>query len=119
MKRRVSLFPLAFLSLLLMACNGLVRQPEMGSHYGEPAIVVPLPMPPGKAEMVPDAPRSGMVWLDGEWLWKGGRWQWLDGRWEKPQKNSYWAPGTTVTLADGRVVWLRGAWRPKKKSAEK
>jgi hypothetical protein len=77
--------------------------------FGE-AIEVPFPPPPARVEFIPEKPRSGAVWIDGEWSWTGRRWSWTYGRWVTPPPSAVFAPWRTARTSDGTLLFAGGTW---------
>src|SRR5581483_6479705 len=77
--------------------------------FGE-AIEVPFPPPPARVEFIPEKPRSGAVWVDGEWSWTGRRWAWNYGHWVLPPPLSTYAPWRTARTTDGALLFAPGTW---------
>jgi hypothetical protein len=111
---RVLLVCTAALALVLPACGSSVPVPKTGRHHtSEEPVIVPYPPPPARVEVVPSPPpeMKSPVWTDGEWRWTGRRWVWQPGHWELPIANGYYAPPTTVRLADGTLYYYPGDWK--------
>jgi hypothetical protein len=62
-------------------------------------------------EFIPDEPRGGAVWVDGEWSWTGHRWAWNFGKWVVPAPASTFAPWKTFRASDGALLFVPGIWR--------
>jgi hypothetical protein len=95
-------------------CGGSsLPEPELASpaplKQGE-AVEVPFPPPPARVEFIPQKPRSGAVWIDGEWSWTGRRWSWTYGRWVIPPAEATFAPWRTARTTDGTLLFAPGAW---------
>jgi WXXGXW repeat (2 copies) len=74
-------------------------------------IGINLTPPPDRVEVVPRAPRPGVVWIRGHWNRAGGQWVWVGGRWDRPPRpGGVWVRGHYAHRAGG-VVWVRGHWR--------
>lgn len=103
-------------TLALPACGAALPLPVVGSHAGDTPVLVPTAPPPGKVEIIGKAPPKlkSPVWIDGEWEWTGRRWQWKEGRWEEPTPDAYYAPSTTLRLADGSLAHFKGGWKKGK-----
>lgn len=101
--------------VLLAACGRPFPVPLTGPHVGDEPVPVPSPPPPGKVEIITKRPPElkNPVWVDGEWQWTGRRWVWKDGSWQDGSQGDYYAPSTTVRLADGSIVLFKGAWKKK------
>ena len=99
---------------LASGCGGSsLPEPELASapalKIGE-AIEVPFPPPPARVEFIPDRPRPGAVWIDGEWTWTGRRWGWTYGRWVMPPASATFAPWRTARTSDGTQLFAAGTW---------
>jgi len=112
---RVGLLCTAALAVapLLAGCGSAIASPKLGPHYQEEPLAVPYPPPPARVETIPRHPREmkNPVWLDGEWQWKGRRWVWQEGHWELPLAGGYYAPATTLRIADGTLYYYQGEWK--------
>ncbi|HEX3596090.1 MAG TPA: YXWGXW repeat-containing protein [Polyangiaceae bacterium] len=75
---------------------------------------VPFPPPPARVEFIPDKPRSGAVWVDGEWSWTGRRWAWNYGKWVVPPETATFSPWRTVRSDDGTLLFVAGIWHDAK-----
>ncbi len=75
---------------------------------------IPYDPPPARTERVPPQPKSGTVWIDGEWTWDGVRWSWKQGRWVTPPEGARFAPWATVRRADGVLFFAPGVWEDAK-----
>ncbi|HEX4337543.1 MAG TPA: YXWGXW repeat-containing protein [Polyangiaceae bacterium] len=78
------------------------------------AAEVPFPPPPARVEFIPDKPRAGAVWVDGEWSWTGRRWAWTYGKWVLPPADATFAPWKTVRSNDGTLLFVAGIWHDEK-----
>lgn len=99
---------------LVVGCGGSsLPEPELASapplKFGE-AMEVPYPPPPARVEFIPERPRSGAVWIDGEWTWTGRRWAWTYGRWVMPPPSATYARWRTARTNDGTLLFASGAW---------
>lgn len=99
------------LALVLAGCASSLPTPVLGTHPPGCAafIEVPHPPPPARVEMIPDRPREGVVWVDGEWVWRGKRWEWDPGGWVIPP-DGYFAPWVLVRRDDGSLYHARSRW---------
>jgi hypothetical protein len=89
------------------------RSPLLPLKEGD-AVEVPYPPPPGRVEFIPEKPRSGTVWIDGEWSWTGSRWSWTYGRWVVPPEDATFSQWRTVRSSDGTLLFSPGMWRNTK-----
>jgi hypothetical protein len=86
-------------------------------YTGQPTAAlsqIPYPPPPARVEFVPEQPRDGAVWIDGEWTWRTRRWSWKPGRWVEAPRNARFSPWTTVRDRTGTLYIAAGAWRDDK-----
>jgi hypothetical protein len=97
-------------ALALAGCGGLPK-PVMTAAPVSAFEEVPYPPPPARAEVVPQKPRSGDVWVDGEWDWDGKKWRWEPGGWVAPPPNATFQPWMTSWRRDGRLFYARATWR--------
>jgi YXWGXW repeat-containing protein len=70
--------------------------------------VVAVMPPPLHVEWV--APRTGHVWVRGNWAWIDQQWAWQDGHWVKERPGYLWIQGDWVQAGD-RFRWQPGYWR--------
>lgn len=84
MSRIASVLTLTAVAALLGGC---VVRPVLPHE-----IVVPLPPPPPRVEVVPVAPGVGWLWIDGYWGWAGGRHVWRPGHWSPPRQGQRYEP---------------------------
>lgn len=107
------------LLLGVAACgHAALPRPPYTAHPSEALVEVPYPPPPARVEFVPDKPKDGAVWIDGEWSWQGTRWAWKRGRWVVPPPGVAYAPWTTVRNGDGTLYIASGTWRDPRTHAE-
>ena len=103
--------------LLVGACGGSLPEPDQANpaplRTGE-GVEVPFPPPPARVEFIPEKPRSGAVWVDGEWSWTGRRWAWNYGKWVLPPPSSTFSPWKTLRTNDGTLLFVAGTWRDEK-----
>jgi len=100
--------------LLAAGCGSSLPEPDRAEPIAvraENAVEVPYPPPPARVEFVPDRPRSGTVWIDGEWSWTGQRWAWTYGRWVQPPESATFSPWKTARTSDGVLLFVPGRWR--------
>src|SRR5262245_30359992 len=102
-------------ALLAAGCGGSLPEaprPEPAAPVrAANAVEVPYPPPPARVEFVPEQPRSGTVWVDGEWSWTGTRWAWTYGRWVAPPQSATFSPWKTARTSDGALLFVPGTWR--------
>lgn len=87
--------------------------PAFTGHPTNALVAVSYPPPPARVELIPEKPREGAVWIDGEWVWQSGRWSWLTGRWVIPPPGARYAPWTSVRDRLGGLYVAAGAWRDR------
>ena len=100
--------------LLAVGCGSSLPEPSRSEPIpvrAENAVEVPYPPPPARVEFVPEQPRSGTVWVDGEWTWTGTRWAWTYGRWVAPPDSATFSPWKTARTPDGALLFVPGTWR--------
>jgi hypothetical protein len=97
--------------LLLAACGSSLPEPTPASHPRTAYELVQFPPPPARVELIPDRPRAGAVWIDGEWIWGGRRWGWQPGRWVMPIPGVGFARWCAARQADGSLFVAKGAFR--------
>jgi len=103
------------ITVAALAACGYSKIPRP-AYVGQPSsslVEVRYPPPPARVEIVPDPPREGAVWIDGEWTWRGQRWAWKRGRWVMPPPDAAFAPWTSVRNGDGTLYWAEGQWRDR------
>jgi len=103
------------------SCASKVRQIPRGPHQFSDAVVptaVDSKPPPAMVEDVPQAPRRGCVWADGEWLWNRNTWTWKGGRWVELPSDCYYADPSVVWVASvhgtGVLFYTPGQWYSSK-----
>jgi hypothetical protein len=93
-------------SSLIFALGG-----AMYANCAEVGVVIGVPPPPPKVEVVPVAPVVGYMWRPGYWRWAEGRYVWIPGAYVVPPRPSaVWIPGHW-TPGGGGWVWVAGFWR--------
>jgi hypothetical protein len=100
--------------LFANGCGSSLPEPPLAEPMpvrAEKAVEVPYPPPPARVEFVPERPRSGSVWIDGEWSWTGRRWAWTYGRWVAPPDSAKFSPWKTARSSDGTLLFVPGTWR--------
>ena len=96
----------------LLACGASrLPAPPYVAHPTEALQQVAYPPPPARVEFVPPSPKSGAVWLDGEWTWQTDRWAWKRGRWVVPPANARYSPWTSSRDRTGTLYVAEGKWR--------
>jgi hypothetical protein len=98
-------------SFVAVGCGGGVAKPALAPQPETAFAEVPYPPPPPRAEEVPDLPKKGAVWVDGQWMWKSKRWVWDAGGWVIPPPNGRFARWETHRQADGSLSYALGVWR--------
>ncbi len=87
--------PIRFVSILvflgtlgLSGCNHYAPNP---SSVSVSAIYIDQAPPPRPRIVVPPAPNSIAVWIDGYWNWTGVQFVWVDGFWDpNPPQALHW-----------------------------
>lgn len=100
----------AGLALLHGACASSVPIPDRVQARTESYVAVPQPPPPPRPEHVPDKPRSGAVWVDGEWQWDGSRYTWNHGVWVLPPRGAKISTWTMRRREDGQLFFAPSVW---------
>ena len=98
-------------SLCVLGCGGGVVKPALAPQPESAFSEVPYPPPPPRAEEVPPSPRTGAVWIDGQWMWKAKRWVWDAGGWVLPPPSGRFARWATQRMPDGAITYALGVWR--------
>lgn len=99
----------------LFACGASrLPAPPYVAHPTEALQQVAFPPPPARVEYVPASPKSGAVWVDGEWTWQTDRWSWKRGRWVMPLANARYSPWTSSRDRSGTLYVAEGRWRDDK-----
>ena len=117
MRRFVHRFRQAWLAawwIAAAACASRVPHPPYAAQPQDALVEVVAPPPPGRVEVVPDKPKAGAVWIDGEWTWRRRRWAWTAGRWVIAPKDAAFCPWVFERGVDGRYWYAPGAWRGAK-----
>jgi len=96
---------------IFIACGPLLRRPAFTPQPTTALTEVVAPPPPARVEIIPDAPSSTAVWMDGEWIWRRAQWAWLPGRWVNPPDGALFAPWVFERGPDGRLWYASGTWR--------
>jgi len=101
--------------MALVACGSArLPKPTYMQQPSEALQQADFPPPPARSEVVPAAPRSDAVWIDGEWVWQGSRYAWKTGRWVVPPASASYAPWTSVRGSMGTFYIAEGKWRDGK-----
>jgi hypothetical protein len=97
------------------SCSERLPVPPAGPpHPANDYVDVPYPPPPARAEIVPQAPKRGAVWVDGQWSWQLNRWLWRAGGWVFVPPGATFAPWDVYVDPDGRVRYAPATWRDAK-----
>lgn len=98
--------------MIAIACGSSLPSPATAEDASirDRAVEVPFPPPPARVEFIPEKPRSGAVWIDGEWSWTGRRWAWIHGRWVIPPPDATFARWRTERTKDGTLLFASGMW---------
>jgi hypothetical protein len=54
-------------------------------------------------------PRTGFVWVAGDWDWRNGKWEWVAGHWERERAGKKWRAGRWEQR-DGKWARVDGDW---------
>lgn len=103
-------FGLASAAFALLGCGSSLPLPPATEHPLSAYVEVPYPPPAALAETVPPPPRSGAVWIDGEWQYHGRTYVWRRGGWVVPPPASRFAAWRAWYRRDGRLMLAGGAW---------
>ena len=95
---------------LAAAVIPLAAPAQVSVNINVPGVIAVAPPAP-RYEPVP-APRSGQIWIQGNWYWSNNNYAWRPGRWEAARPDYDYAPGRWVR-ADGGYRWVEGDWKPK------
>jgi WXXGXW repeat (2 copies) len=91
-----------FLVLLFTASAALSGAVDVDIRIGPP---------PPRREVIGVAPRSGVVWVNGNYEWDGARYVWAPGRWARPpRRHAVWV-GPRWVQRRHRWVKTPGRWR--------
>jgi hypothetical protein len=64
---------------------------SMPSAYARTVVYANIEPPELRVETAP-APRSGYVWVGGEWGWRHGRYVWRHGHWMRERHGYHYVP---------------------------
>ena len=98
----------------MFGCSGSLSAPPTTQHPLSAYVEVPYPPPAALAEMVPDPPTAGLVWIDGEWRFHGEAYVWRRGGWVTPPPASHFAAWRSWYRRDGRLMMAPGTWYNEK-----
>lgn len=98
------------LSMELWCCASSVPVPPHVRHPKNAFIEVPYPPPAALVEVVPVAPSSSLVWLDGYWSWQDRFYIWIRGGWVFVAAGTAFAPWQTFYTGAGQLMFAPGAW---------
>ncbi|MFZ5893557.1 MAG: hypothetical protein ACOY0T_21020 [Myxococcota bacterium] len=99
------------LSAVCVACGGSLPEPAKAQHPSEAFDEVPYPPPAALAETLPPRPnRSGLVWLEGDWVFRGSTYAWVRGGWTVAPPNARYAVSKVVYASDGRILFAPASW---------
>ncbi len=73
-------------------------------------IVVNVPPPMPRVEVMPPPPGPGHVWIGGYWRWSGSRHEWVAGHWEARRDTAFWVPGHWYRNGGG-WAFAGGVWQ--------
>jgi hypothetical protein len=110
MRKRTLAGTLLALSLAT-ACSSRLPAPRTLPPMADAFVEVPYPPPPARVESIPEKPREGAVWIDGQWSFFGNAWRWENGGWVMPPPNGYFTRWTTQWTPEGRLLFAKAGWR--------
>ncbi len=64
------------------------------------------PPPPREEKWTP---RTGFVWVAGDWDWRNGKWEWVAGHWERERAGKKWR-AARWEQRDGKWARVDGDW---------
>lgn len=74
-------------------------------------VIVNLPPPKPRIEVIMVRPSPRHVWISGYWVFRGGRHVWVDGHWELPPRGrNVWVSPRWEARGGGHV-FIEGFWR--------
>ena len=95
-----------------MACvatmTPLAGQAQVSININVPGVIAVAPPAPRYAPI--PAPRSGQIWIEGNWYRAHNDYVWRPGRWEHARSDYDYAPGRWVGV-DGGYRWIEGDWK--------
>jgi len=97
-------------ALVAAAIAPLAAMAQVSVNINVPGLIAVAPPAPRYEPMPP--PRSGQVWIQGNWYWASNDYVWRPGRWEKARPEYDYVPGRWVH-ADGGYRWVEGDWKPQ------
>ncbi len=71
---------------------------------------MPYPPPAGFSEVIPPAPNSKALWVDGHWAWRGRTYVWQRGGWLQPPEGARFAPWHVRYTRDGSLMFADEIW---------
>ena len=83
---------------------------ELSGDTWEDAPAYPTAAPPAAQPEAMPAPRTGFVWVTGNYGWTDGQYEWTAGHWERQKAAQAWIPGQWTQGSD-RWVWVDGHWQ--------
>ena len=106
----------AGLSLSIAGVSLACGEPRLPAptYVGQPTSALQeaaYPPPPARVEYIPDLPKEGAVWIDGEWTRQGRRWAWKQGRWVLPPSGGRFSPWAATRDKTGLFYVAEGKWR--------
>jgi hypothetical protein len=105
--RRVALIGLAVVSC---GCHAALPRPAAFEGPQRGLQRVPSRPPPALLEIVPPAPVTGAVWVDGEWRYDGAHWLFDRGGWALTPPGYRRAPSVLVYAPDGSLLYAPPSW---------
>ena len=89
---------------------GATEQVELVQQARVAPIVVNVPPPMPRVEVMPPPPGPGHVWIGGYWRWSGSRHEWVAGHWEARRDSAFWVPGHWYRSGGG-WTFAGGVWQ--------
>jgi hypothetical protein len=77
----------------------------------EETVIVNLPPPKPRVEVMLARPSQRHVWISGYWIWRARRHSWVEGHWELPPRGrTVWVVPRWEVRGSGHV-FIQGFWR--------
>ena len=102
--------PYFALALLCFACGSSLPEPRHARQPRSEYLPVPYPPPASFSEVVPPAPNSKAVWVDGHWAWRARNYVWQRGGWVQPPEGARLAPWHARYAQDGTLMFADAIW---------
>jgi hypothetical protein len=98
------------IALCCVACGTSLPEPKHARQPRSEFLPVPYPPPAGFSEVVPPAPNSAALWIDGHWAWRGRTYVWQRGGWVIAPAGARFAPWRVRYLRDGTLMFADEIW---------